>query len=58
VVLNTAYETREQTLPIPFAEWDGLVLETLVGQESESIIQDSSLTLSIGSRGYGIYRLR
>ena len=58
VVLNTAYETREQTLPIPFAEWDGLVLETLVGQDSESVIQEQSLTLSIDSRRYGIYRLR
>ena len=58
MVLNTAYETREQTLPIPFPEWDGLVLETILGQDSESIITEQSLTLSIGSRGYGIYRLR
>ena len=58
VVLNTAYTTREQTVPIPFAEWEGLQLETLTGLPQTAAVNGQQLVLQMDGRGYGFYHLK
>lgn len=57
VVLNNSEDPRSQVVPIPFAEWEGLQLETLAGEEQSGLIESQQLLVEMGGRQYGFYRL-
>jgi neopullulanase len=57
VVLNKSEDPRSQVVPIPFAEWEGLELETLAGEEQSGGIESQQLLVEMGGRRYGFYRL-
>jgi glycosidase len=57
VVLNKSADHRSQVMPIPFSEWEGLQLETLAGEDMSGTISSQQLSVEMGARRYGIYRL-